>query len=181
IGTGMGLAIVDRIVRSHGGTVDFESEIGRGTEFRLWLPAVVPQAEQKPAAPASRAGVPFAGRTVLLVEDDPGILALTSYLLEADGLRVVSAPTAEEAWKLWETHRETIAILFTDIVLPGEMSGRDLALKILAEKPALPVLYTSGYSNLGNDQAYLTADNFLSKPFPPAAMRSAVRAALAST
>jgi CheY-like chemotaxis protein len=169
---------VDRIARSHGGTVDFESEVGCGTEFRFWLPEVVTQSAAKAAAPVAP-GVSLAGRTVLLVEDDPGILALTRYLLEADGLRVICATTGEEALALWEKHRDGVALLFTDIVLPGEISGRELALKILVENPVLAVLYTSGYSNLGNDQSYLTADNFLPKPFPPATMRNAVKSALA--
>jgi CheY-like chemotaxis protein len=176
-GTGMGLAIVDRIARSHGGAVEFESGVGRGTEFRFWLP----EASHSTAAPAAPRSpqVSFAGRTVLLVEDDPGILALTRYLLEADGLHVVCAATGEEALELWNAHRGSVAMLFTDIVLAGELSGRDLALRLLAEKPTLPVLYTSGYSSLGNDQSYLTAENFLPKPFPPATMRNAVKAALA--
>jgi CheY-like chemotaxis protein len=179
-GTGMGLAIVDRIAKSHGGMVDFDSDLGRGTQFRLWLPEAISQAAEKAASPASL-GVSIAGRTVLLVEDDPGILALTRYLLEADGLRVICATTAEEALAAFEKNREKVALLFTDIVLPGEMSGRDLALKILAENPALPVLYTSGYSNLGSDQSYLTTENFLPKPFPPGTMRNAVKLALART
>lgn len=176
-GTGMGLAIVDRIARSHGGAVDFESEPGRGTVFRLWLPEIVSQGGGK-SADATAPATPLAGRTVLVVEDDPGILALTRYLLEADGLRVLSAETGEEALEIWRRSHASIALLFTDIVLPGEMSGRELALKILSERPGLPVLYTSGYSSPGSDQSYLTADNFLSKPFQAGAMRNAVRGAL---
>jgi two-component system cell cycle sensor histidine kinase/response regulator CckA len=180
-GTGMGLAIVDRIAKSHGGTVDFECMPGRGTQFRLWLPKGDSlQATEKAVAPAAP-DVSMAGRTVLLVEDDPGILALTCQLLEADGLRVICATTAEGALAMFEKNREKVALLFTDIVLPGEISGRDLALKIFAQNPDLPVLYTSGNSNLGSDQSYLTAENFLPKPFPPGTMRNAVRLALART
>jgi two-component system cell cycle sensor histidine kinase/response regulator CckA len=176
-GTGMGLAIVDRIARSHGGMVDFDSEVGAGTEFRMWLPEAATPEAKKPAAPVPLE-VPLTGRGVLLVEDDSGILALTKYLLETEGLRVLPAATGEEALELWEKHRGTVALLFTDIVLPGDLSGRDLALRILADEPTLPVLYTSGYSQLGGDQSYFNAENFLPKPFPPAALRKAVRLAL---
>ncbi len=179
-GTGMGLAIVNRIALLHGGIVELESELGKGTEFRLWLPEIPPPADVAGNIPAA-IDIPLTGRTVLLVEDDPGILDLTRYLLESDGLRVLSAETGEDALKLWKAHRDKVSLLFTDIVLPGELSGRDLALKILAEKPSLPVLYTSGYSSVGSDQSYFTNTNFLPKPFQPAVLQRIVRAALAGS
>jgi CheY-like chemotaxis protein len=115
------------------------------------------------------------------VEDDPGILALAKHLLETLGLRVLPAASGEEGLELWLSHRNEIELLFTDIMLPGALSGRDLALEILSQSPSLPVLYTSGYSSIENDQAYLTADNFLQKPFPPDAIERAVKLALTRT
>lgn len=178
-GTGMGLAIVNRIARYHGGKVEFESEPGHGTTFRLWLPeGEMPCGEA--IRPASAVDVPL-DRTVLLVEDDRGILELTRYLLQTAGLRVFSAETGEDALALWQAHRGEVDLLFTDIVLSGAISGRDLALKILADKPSLPVLYTSGYSSGGHEQAYITKANFLPKPFEPDALQCAVRDALAGS
>jgi two-component system cell cycle sensor histidine kinase/response regulator CckA len=176
-GTGMGLAIVSRIARLHGGDVEFESRPGKGTEFRLYLPEGAPSGEDDRVSVAIDS--PMANRTVLLVEDDSGILDLARRLLQAAGLRVLSAETGEGALGLWEIHRDEVDLLFTDIVLPGELSGRDLALKILTEKPSLPVLYTSGYSSAGYDQSYFTKANFLPKPFQPAVLREAVKGALA--
>ncbi len=176
----MGLAIVQRIARFHGGVVEFDSRPGKGTEFRLSLPESSSLAEGAISAPVE-SGLSVADHTVLLVEDDPGILELTRHLLQTQGIRVLSAETGEAAWKLWETHRDDVHLLFTDIVLPGALSGRDLALKILNDKPSLPVLYTSGYSSVGNDQSYFTQDNFLSKPFRPDALQAAVKSALAGS
>ncbi len=176
-GNGMGLAIVDRIVRLHRGTVEFESAPGAGATFTIWLPEATPAASAMEVAPDD-CETSLADRMVLLVEDDPGILALATHLLKVEGLRVLPASTGEEAWNLWQEHRVEIQLLFTDIMLPGEMSGSDLARKILAEQPGLPVLYTSGYSNVGLDQSYLRADNFLQKPFAADALPRAVKLAL---
>jgi CheY-like chemotaxis protein len=179
-GTGMGLAIVNRIARLHGGVVEFESELGKGTEFRIWLPEDTSVRKVEVRVPVVSAP-PSSDRTILLVEDDPGILELTLYLLNSMGLRVLPAKNGEEALAHWQSHREEIGLLFTDIVLPGQLSGRDLALKLLADRPSLPVLYTSGYSNMDADQSYFTKSNFLSKPFQSTALQKAVRAALAET
>lgn len=177
-GTGMGLAIVDRIVRLHRGFIEFDSTPGKGAEFRIWFPEVVP------AAPADMVDAPAAqgeaaGRTVLLVEDDPGILALARHLLESLGMTVLPAANGEAGWLLWQAHAGGIDLLFTDIVLPGALSGRELAEKILGSRPDLPVLYTSGYSNAGSNQSYLHDGNFLPKPFPADTLQRAVRLALA--
>jgi two-component system, cell cycle sensor histidine kinase and response regulator CckA len=176
-GTGMGLAIVDRIARQHGGSVDFDSEPGQGAEFRLWLPRIAAP-EHYDDTHADSQAIEFLGSTVLLVEDDPGILAVAQRLLEAQGLRVLASVSAEEALEIWQRSRSEVDLLFTDVVLPGALSGRDLALTLLRERPTLPVLYMSGYSGVWQDQSYFTASNFLPKPFPPHALRNAVKKAL---
>ena len=179
-GTGMGLSIVSRIARRLGGMVEFDSEPGSGAEFRLWLPKCAPPSDQAIREPVS-IDIQMTNRTVLYVEDDEGVRNLTRQLLEADGLRVLPAESGEEAFELWKKHREEVSLLFTDIMLPGALSGRDLALEILEREPSLPVLYTSGYSGVEADQSYCNASNFLPKPFQPDALRSAVRTALAGS
>jgi CheY-like chemotaxis protein len=176
-GTGMGLAIVNRIARLHGGTVEFESEMGKGSKFRVWLPQSAP-----PAASVARASQPnnvsLRSRTVLLVEDDDGIRDLTRRLLEAEGLRVLPAATGEDAVAIWQCHMEEVDLLLTDIVLPGEMSGQDVARVVIEARPTMPILYTSGYSSGWRRESFFNEANFLPKPFQPAALRDAVRSAL---
>ncbi len=70
-------------------------------------------------------------------------------------------------------------LLFTDLVLAGGLSGRDVALRVLADRPQLPVIYTSGYSSAWSDHSIFTESNFLPKPFPPSALQNMVKAALA--
>jgi CheY-like chemotaxis protein/two-component sensor histidine kinase len=177
-GTGMGLAIVSRVARLHGGTVDFTSEVGRGTEFRLILPESGPP-EDEQATVGGTMNEATGDHTVLLVEDDPGILDLTRRLLESDGLHVLTAASGEEAMDIWKTHSDEVDLLFTDIVLPGALSGREVAQAILEEKPGLPILYTSGYSNAWEERPIFQEANFLAKPFSPQALQTAVKSALA--
>jgi len=177
-GTGMGLAIVSRVARIHGGAVDFVSEIGRGTKFRLFLPASNPP-EDEQAASGGVSSEATGDYTVLLVEDDPGILDLTRRLLESDGLRVLAAANGEEAMDIWKMRSGEVDLLFTDIVLPGALSGREVAQAILEDKPSLPVLYTSGYSNAWEEKPVFQETNFLAKPFSPQALQTAVKSALA--
>ncbi|MDD5199744.1 MAG: ATP-binding protein [Terrimicrobiaceae bacterium] len=177
-GTGMGLAIVAQVARSHGGAVDFDSEPGRGTEFRMWIPEIDPPLDESRLAAGTHGIAPLRG-TILLVEDDPGIRDLARQLLQANGLRVLMAATGEEAQEIWSAHRGEIQLLFTDLVLPGGLSGRDVALAILTDQPDLSVLYTSGFSSVWSDHSFLNESNFLPKPFHPTALRNAVMTSLA--
>jgi CheY-like chemotaxis protein/two-component sensor histidine kinase len=177
-GTGMGLAIVNRVARIHGGAVDFTSEIGHGTEFRFVLPESDPPGDEQ-ATSGGISSEATGDYTVLLVEDDPGILDLTRRLLESDGLRVLAAASGEEAMDIWNARSDEVDLLFTDIVLPGALSGREVAQTILEEKPMLPVLYTSGYSNAWEEKPVFQEANFLAKPFSPQALQTAVKSALA--
>jgi CheY-like chemotaxis protein len=180
LGTGMGLAIVNRVVKLHRGGVNFESAPGRGTTFRLWLPLIEAPEPEAPPAPEPEPA-PRKTQTVLLVEDDVGIRELGRYLLEKMGLRVLAAGEGQEALELWRKHRDEVSLLFTDLVLAGDLSGRDIAVRVLQDRPDLPVIYTSGYSSAWNDHTIFTQTNFLPKPFPPAALQNMVKAALAGT
>jgi len=178
-GTGMGLYIVDQIVRRHGGSIEFEAAPVRGTLVRIFLPGSTRPAET-PVLPEVAARETPETRTILLVEDDPGILHLTRFVLARAGYRVLDAETGEEALKVWTAHRDEVQLLLTDLVLPGKLSGRDIVLTVLAQKPGLPVLYTSGYAAAWDDHAFFNEAHFIPKPFHPDALLAKVAAALSA-
>lgn len=176
-GTGLGLATVYGIVQQHHGWIKTSSELGKGTVFELFLPV----AAGKPAhiesreipAPQARGGT----ETILVVEDEPPLRMLVRSVLERYGYRVLEAVSGMAALAVWELHKDEIQLLLTDMVMPHGLGGRDLAKKLLAEKPALKVIYSSGYSLavVGTDMVLQEGLNFLQKPYHPRKLAQAVR------
>jgi PAS domain S-box-containing protein len=182
-GTGLGLATVYGIVRQHRGAVKARSEPGQGACFEVYLPRVaapglfLPSPETRPAVLPAKAG----GETVLVVEDDPAVSEMVNLALGWYGHRVLLAGNGHEALRLWAAHRDSVRLLLTDFVMPDGMSGRELADRVLSERPGLPVIYMSGYSAeiAGRELGDLSTINFLPKPFGVEALHQAVLAALA--
>ncbi len=143
-GTGLGLAMVYGFVKQSQGHVAIYSEPGRGTTVKLYLPR--PGAGEA-AAEAEPAGAMLAGQgeLVLLVEDDALVRQYAGEQLRALGYRVLEAADGPQALEQLRRHAQ-VALLFTDVVMPGGMSGRELAQAARALRPGLPVLYTSGYT-----------------------------------
>jgi CheY-like chemotaxis protein len=173
-GTGLGLATVYGIVQQSDGAIQVESEPGRGATFRIYLPRVESAATGVPAA-ALVAAAP--GReTVLVVEDERAVRLLEAEVLTAQGYRVLVAGDAQEALALEERCQEPIALLVTDVVMPGR-SGRELAQEFLRRRPETRVLYVSGYANdafVG--RGLLEARTwFLQKPFTPEVLAHKMR------
>jgi signal transduction histidine kinase len=166
-GSGLGLATVYGIVTGAGGAVTLESSQSEGTTVVLYLPttteqAELPAADEKSGRPSERDD-----QTVVLVaEDEPTILALTTRMLAAQGYTVLPALSGAEALRLArETDR--IDILLTDVIMPG-MTGSELAATLTQERPGLPVVYMSGYSNQIVATGALDAGTlYLAKPFKP--------------
>jgi two-component system cell cycle sensor histidine kinase/response regulator CckA len=115
--------------------------------------------------------------TILLVEDEPPLRNLVRSVLERYGYRVLEAISGVAALAVWERSKGEIQLLLTDMVMPHGISGRELAAKLLAEKPALKVIYTSGYSlaMVGTDMVLKEGVNFLQKPYHPAKLATTVR------
>ncbi|MEI8340261.1 MAG: ATP-binding protein [Verrucomicrobiota bacterium] len=179
-GTGLGLATVYGIVTQHKGWIEVESTLGKGTTFKVYLPASETQtiATSGPAAPARI--VAGGKETILLVEDEIGVLTLSRNILKTYGYHVLEARSGGEALRVWEEHPGAIDMLFADIVLPEGMSGIELADKLTLEKHELAVLFTSGYSIdvLVQDFGFDENKPFVKKPSPPHLLAEKVRACL---
>ena len=118
---------------------------------------------------------------ILIVEDEVSVRKLVTRFLTISGYQVLAADGPCAALELWATHCDEVALLLTDVIMPGALSGRALALRLQAERPALKVLYTSGYSaeSLADDGTLDEEINFLQKPYRPEQLLETVRAVLA--
>jgi two-component system cell cycle sensor histidine kinase/response regulator CckA len=165
-GTGLGLATVFGIVKQHKGWVKVDSEVGKGTTFRIFIPALAASADALPKE-ATRIEPRGGSETVLLVEDDDSMRKLSGMALENNGYQVVEAANGDEAVQIWPEHHGRIALLLTDLVLPGSVNGLDLGNRLQAQKPELKVIFTSGYSAAiaGRELKLNARQRFIQKPF----------------
>ena len=176
-GTGLGLATVYGVVTGVGGGIGVVSREGAGTTFRLFFPAAGGPA---PVAPA--AGAPAAqghGQTILVVDDDPPVLSLTSRILRQNGYATMEAATFDEAVSLASSR--DLQLLLTDSIMLHP-SGAGLAQRVADLKPGVPILYMSGHSAqvLSPDRVLDERAEYIQKPFTPQALLEKVNAALAA-
>ncbi len=171
-GTGLGLSTSYGIVKQAGGEIEVESQPGRGTAFRIYLPAVEKMAEQPEPLPQN---VPLSGsETILLVEDEDGVRRVLETMLKRGGYRVLSSGSTLEAAAMAREHDGSIHLLITDMVMPG-MSGLSIADQLASQHPEMRVLFVSGH---GEPLAAPAAGAFLQKPFSPAELALKVREVL---
>jgi two-component system NtrC family sensor kinase len=174
-GTGLGLSQVYGFARQAGGQANIASEVGRGTEITIFLPRSqepISQDEDDPVLDPDWQGE----GTILLVEDNGEIAEVSKSNLEELGYRVIHAPNAMAAMEVVESNR-SLDLVFSDIVMPGTMSGLDLARRLRQLRPGLPIILTTGYSSALQSAA---PDGFtlLTKPYDIASLHRAIEEVL---
>jgi PAS domain S-box-containing protein len=178
-GTGLGLSMVYGFVKQSGGHIQLYSEVGRGTSVRVYLPLsgdaggdATPTLREAPEA-----DMPLGSETILLVEDDPRLLRVLGRRLRSLGYQVVEAENGAAA--LVElTARPDVAMIFTDMVMPGGMTGCELAKAALDIKPGLKILFTSGYAEPAIASLGLKAGAWLKKPYTADELAEKIRGVL---
>ncbi len=167
-GTGLGLSTVDGIVTQHKGWIEVESELGRGSIFRAYLPALKHTKEIAVEPPkAADAPAQTGKETILLLEDEASVRLSLQRNLERLGYRTLAARTVQEALELWHSEGQSVDLVLADMVMPGGMTGLNFVKELRRSRPNLPVIIMSGYSEdltrLGGEK--VRDIEFLSKPF----------------
>lgn len=167
-GTGLGLAMVYGIVAQNNGAIQVESELGKGTGFRILLPRSYDLVDKRESASDNPKKLRRGTETVLFVEDEAVLLKMHCDFLQSLGYRVVPAVDGVDALQKYQDHPDGIDLLVTDIVMPN-MGGIELSEKLLAGSPELKVLYLSGYTEHERfDKGILREGrNFIHKPVTP--------------
>ncbi|MEP7381215.1 MAG: PAS domain-containing protein [Gemmatimonadota bacterium] len=175
-GTGMGLAMVYGLVTQSGGTVDVRSEVGKGSEFSIFLPFHSSHGRPTPPLPEVAITAPSGFESILLVEDEPAVRALICRILQMQGYQVIEARDGLEALRQLAAASVPVKLVITDVVMP-EMGGRELGERVRAQFPAMPMLYMSGYTDdaLMRQGIDLEEAAFVQKPFTPAVLSLKVR------
>ena len=179
-GTGLGLATVYGIIKQSNGFIFCNSELGKGTTFRIYLPRSVEEKEQAAESSKSVSRPQGGAELILLVEDDDGVRSLARSILGKAGYAVVAARTGFEAIAALTERRGCVDLLITDVVMPG-MNGREVAQHVAAQCPSAKVVYMSGYTEdtIVHHGVLDRGVRLIQKPFSAAELLRAVREALA--
>ena len=173
-GTGLGLASAYGIVQQNHGCIEVESELGKGTTFRIYFPRLDSVMQENGKAPHTGKAV-RGSETILLVEDRQDVRAFAREVLESVGYRVLEAPNGAAATKLAGQHPGTIHLLLTDVVMPG-MDGMELYHRLAETRGSTKVLYMSGYSEQVMDRHHILQPGaFLEKPLTPDGLLTRIR------
>ena len=177
-GTGLGLSTVYGIVKQSDGSIQLESTPGKGTCFRVFLPATL-EAKEPGAASTPKAGIPSARGRILVIDDETVVRLVVKRILGKHGYEVAEAKSGEDALRLIRDRKLKPDLVLTDLAMPG-MNGRELARKLNGEFAGIQVVYMSGYpEEVDEDGAGAAPVAFLQKPFDSAQLLEAVGTALA--
>ncbi len=178
-GTGLGLSTTYSIVQKHGGTIEVESHVGKGTRFEIGLPAAETGQKEEKREPLLEEAAAALSATVLVVDDEPAVLNVAQRALQHAGFRVLTASSADEALALLARTEGAVRVAVVDVLLP-DGDGRELADKIAERAPEVQVILHSGYSAESEEQTHAGAHvvGFLRKPVDPATLVAEVRKVL---
>ena len=180
-GTGLGLSVVLGIVKGHGGDIRVRSEVGVGTVFTIYLPAIQTDGDERVENETSCPGVDdliLRNTTVIMVDDEESIVKLAKRFLVRMGFRVVTFTTAEDALEYMKQNATEVDLLITDKTMP-DMTGLELAASIKRLRPDFPVVLSSGYNSPpGGSDDVNCVDVFLQKPYTQKELRNAIAAAM---
>ncbi|MGC2648736.1 MAG: ATP-binding protein, partial [Candidatus Sulfotelmatobacter sp.] len=182
-GTGLGLSTVYGIVKQSGGYIWVNSEPGKGTSFKIYLPRIAERAEPAQVVASNESAFTEPGtETILLAEDEANLRYLARQFLEKQGYKVIEAADGAVAMQIAVAHEGVIHLLLTDVIMPG-MNGRELAQRISEIRPQTKVLYMSGYTEnvIGHNGTLDAGVRLLQKPFTLRDLKSKVREVLDST
>ncbi len=181
-GTGLGLSTVYGVVTQNNGFIDVYSEPGQGTTFTIHLPRYVDTPEQAQTENTKTPTNILGYETILLVEDEPGILSMIALLLEKQGYTVLATNTPSQALRIAREYRDEIHLLLTDVIMP-EMNGLDLAKQMTALHPSIKHLFMSGYTAdiIAHHGVLEEGVYFIPKPFSAQSLATQIREALDST
>lgn len=174
-GTGLGLATVFGIAEQHQGWVDVTSQVGVGTTFRFYVPVTTEEATSSDTS--VRVKPRGGGERILVAEDDVAVRAVMCEILKRQGYAVFEADSGLAAREIWMRENGNFALLLSDMVMTGGITGLELAEMLRAEKPQLKVVLTSGYSSVLVSSDVLTSKKlaFLKKPFSPLCLAETIR------
>jgi PAS domain S-box-containing protein len=175
-GSGLGLSMVYGFVKQSGGNIQIYSELEQGTSVRIFLPLAdaVQTSGELASGAADMGAMPRGSETILVVEDDARVRRVTAARLRSLGYEVIEADSGAAAFPLLAAHPK-IAMIFTDVVMPGGMNGDELAEAALAARPDLKVLFTSGYAEPAVARQGLRAGAWLKKPYTAAELAEKIR------
>ena len=178
-GTGLGLASAFGIIKNHGGAIDFNSQLGEGTTFYLYLPAST--SEVPAARRVHEASLVTGSETILLVDDEKMILDVNKPMLEKMGYRVITASGGRESVKIYQEHHKDIHMVILDMIMP-DLGGGEVFDHIKAVNPEAKVLLSTGYSMSGQAEEILSrgCTDYIQKPFDINLLALKIRAVLDS-